>query len=68
MNRRKRLIEIDSPNEEELEALIKFSTISVTEYSHKKDIHGRRNNRTEDGRTKSMVRNRACSPPSKRHD
>jgi hypothetical protein len=68
MNRRKRLIEIDSPNEEELEALIKFSTISVTEYPHKQDIHGRRNNRTEDGRTKPMVRNRACPPPSERHD
>ena len=55
MNRNKGHIEIDSPNEEELEALIRCSTISVTEYQPKHNIHGRRNNRTENGGTKPMV-------------
>ena len=55
MNRSKGHIEIDSPNEVELEALIQFSTISVTEYQPKHIIHGRKNNRTEDGGTKPMV-------------
>lgn len=55
MNRSKGHIEIDSPNEEELESLIRFSTISVTEYLPNHIIHGRRNYRTEDGGTKPVV-------------